>query len=62
MTHQLIIIGAGPGGYEVAVKAAKEGLSVLVVEERHVGGTCLNEAPHPHQMPLPQRRPVAGNP
>ncbi len=43
MTHQLIIIGAGPGGYEVAVKAAKEGLSVLVVEARHVGGTCLNE-------------------
>ncbi len=43
MTHQLIIIGAGPGGYEVAVKAAKSGLSVLIVEARHVGGTCLNE-------------------
>lgn len=43
MTHQLIIIGAGPGGYEAAVKAAKAGLSVLVVEARHVGGTCLNE-------------------
>lgn len=43
MTHQLIIIGAGPGGYEVAVKAAKAGLSVLIVEARHVGGTCLNE-------------------
>lgn len=43
MTHQLIIIGAGPGGYEVAVRAAKEGLSVLVVEARAVGGTCLNE-------------------
>lgn len=43
MTHQLIIIGAGPGGYEAAVKAAKAGLSVLIVEARHVGGTCLNE-------------------
>lgn len=43
MTHQLIIIGAGPGGYEVAVRAAKEGLSVLVAEARAVGGTCLNE-------------------
>lgn len=43
MTHQLIIIGAGPGGYETAVKAAKAGLSVLIVEARHVGGTCLNE-------------------
>ncbi len=39
----LIIIGAGPGGYEVAVRAAKAGLSVLVVEAKHVGGTCLNE-------------------
>ena len=43
MTHQLIIIGAGPGGYEVGVKAAKAGLQVLVVEARKVGGTCLNE-------------------
>lgn len=43
MTHQLIIIGAGPGGYEVAVRAAKAGLQVLIVEARHVGGTCLNE-------------------
>lgn len=43
MTHQLIIIGAGPGGYETAVKAAKAGLSVLIVEARHIGGTCLNE-------------------
>ncbi len=39
----LIIIGAGPGGYEVAVRAAKAGKSVLVVEAHHVGGTCLNE-------------------
>ncbi len=39
----LIIIGAGPGGYEVAVRAAKAGKSVLVVEARHLGGTCLNE-------------------
>ena len=43
MTHQLIIIGAGPGGYEVGVKAAKAGLQVLVVEARKLGGTCLNE-------------------
>lgn len=43
MTHDLIIIGAGPGGYEVAVKAANGGLSVLIVESKSVGGTCLNE-------------------
>lgn len=38
----LIIIGAGPGGYETAVRAAKAGLQVVVVEKEHLGGTCLN--------------------
>lgn len=39
----IIIIGAGPGGYETAVRAAKQGHQVAVVEARRVGGTCLNE-------------------
>lgn len=39
----LIIIGAGPGGYDTAVAAAKAGLTVAIIEERKVGGTCLNE-------------------
>ena len=38
----LIIIGAGPGGYETAVDAANEGLSVTLIERDHLGGTCLN--------------------
>ena len=38
----LLIIGAGPGGYETAVAAAAEGLSVGLIEKAHVGGTCLN--------------------
>ena len=38
----LIVIGAGPGGYVAAIKAAKAGLQVSVVEEDAVGGTCLN--------------------
>lgn len=38
----LIIIGAGPGGYRAAAFAAQNGLSVTVVEAEHVGGTCLN--------------------
>lgn len=38
----LIIIGAGPGGYETAVRAAKAGLQVVVIEKEHLGGTCLN--------------------
>lgn len=38
----LIIIGAGPGGYETAVKAAKEGLKTIIIEKDKIGGTCLN--------------------
>lgn len=42
MTYDLIIIGTGPGGYETAVEAAREGLNVAIVEKGHLGGTCLN--------------------
>ncbi len=42
ITKDLVIIGAGPGGYEVAVKAAMAGLNVALVEKELVGGTCLN--------------------
>ena len=38
----LIVVGAGPGGYEAALHAAKLGLKTAVVERREVGGTCLN--------------------
>lgn len=38
----LIIIGAGPGGYETALEAAKEGLTVTLFEGSELGGTCLN--------------------
>ena len=38
----IIIIGAGPGGYRAAEYAAKQGLKVVVFEGDHVGGTCLN--------------------
>ena len=40
---KIIIIGAGPGGYETALLAAKRGLEVVLGEAGHVGGTCLNE-------------------
>jgi dihydrolipoamide dehydrogenase len=40
--HQLVVIGAGPGGYVAAIKAAQMGLEVACVErERALGGTCL---------------------
>lgn len=38
----IIIIGAGPGGYEMAAEAAQHGLKVALVERDHLGGTCLN--------------------
>lgn len=40
---KLLIIGAGPGGYETAVAASKYGLDVTIVSDGPVGGTCLNE-------------------
>ena len=42
MDYQLIVIGAGPGGYTAALRAAALGLRTAVVECRQVGGTCLN--------------------
>ena len=41
-TTDLIIIGAGPGGYHAAEYAAKNGLQVVIIEKEEVGGTCLN--------------------
>lgn len=38
----LLVIGAGPGGYELAAGAAAQGLSVALVERDRPGGTCLN--------------------
>ncbi len=38
----LIIIGAGPGGYAAAEHAAKFGMKTAVIEERELGGTCIN--------------------
>jgi dihydrolipoamide dehydrogenase len=42
-THfKVVVLGAGPGGYVAAVRAAQLGLSVAVVEEKYWGGVCLN--------------------
>lgn len=43
MHTPLIIIGAGPGGYETAVLAAQRGIEVVLIEASAIGGTCLNE-------------------
>ncbi len=43
MTHDLIVIGSGPGGYVCAIRAAQLGMKVAVVEkDKTFGGTCLN--------------------
>lgn len=42
MQTDLLIIGAGPGGYRAAEYAAKQGLKVVIFEGAEVGGTCLN--------------------
>jgi dihydrolipoamide dehydrogenase len=41
-TYDVAIIGAGPGGYVAAIRAAQLGLSAVVVEREHLGGICLN--------------------
>ena len=38
----LVVIGAGPGGYVAAIRAAQLGLKTAIVEKQHLGGVCLN--------------------
>ena len=40
--YDLIVIGGGPAGYVAAIRAQQLGLSTLVIEKEHLGGTCLN--------------------
>jgi len=40
--YDVIVIGAGPGGYVAAIRAAQLGLKVVIVEREHLGGICLN--------------------
>ena len=42
MRKEIIVLGAGPGGYIAAIKAAKLGAKVKLIEQDEVGGTCLN--------------------
>ena len=40
--YDVAIIGGGPGGYVAAIRAAQLGLSVALIEEKNLGGICLN--------------------
>ena len=42
MTQQICVMGAGPGGYVAAVRAAQQGATVTLIEKENPGGTCLN--------------------
>ncbi|NJL31108.1 MAG: FAD-dependent oxidoreductase [Phycisphaerales bacterium] len=42
MNYDILVLGAGPGGYIAALKAAQLGTKVAIVEKHHLGGTCLN--------------------
>ena len=41
-TYDVLIIGAGPGGYVTAIRAAQLGFKTAVVDREHLGGICLN--------------------
>ena len=41
-SFDVVVIGAGPGGYPAAIRAAQLGASVAIVEKEQLGGTCLN--------------------
>ena len=41
-TTQLVVIGAGPGGYVAAIRAAQLGQKVTLIEKDLLGGICLN--------------------
>lgn len=41
-SYDVLIIGAGPGGYVAAIRAAQLGMKVAIVEREHLGGICLN--------------------
>ena len=49
----LIIIGAGPGGYETASRAAEKGLNTVIIEKEALGGKCWL---YSNQMPLQECR------
>lgn len=42
MNYQVVVVGGGPGGYACAIRCAQLGLRVGLVEERELGGVCLN--------------------
>lgn len=42
-SYDVAVLGGGPGGYEAAIRCAQLGLKTVLIETRHLGGTCLNQ-------------------
>ena len=57
-SHDLVILGGGPGGYRAAELAGKRGMSVALVEREHLGGVCLNRGCIPTKTLLQLRESV----
>ena len=60
--YDIIVIGAGPGGYLAAERAGQAGLKALLIEKQHIGGTCRTGRPEDpadrkaaYRRHLPQR-------
>ena len=41
-SYDVVVIGAGPGGYVAAIRSAQLGLKTAIIEKRFMGGVCLN--------------------
>src|SRR5690606_10254239 len=50
--YDLVVIGAGPGGYVAAIRGAQLGMKVACVEKENLGGTCLNIGCNPSKALL----------
>jgi dihydrolipoamide dehydrogenase len=55
--YNIAVIGAGPGGYVAAIRAAQMGAKVLVIEKGDLGGTCLNRGCIPTKVFLSDVKP-----
>lgn len=57
-SYDLVVVGAGPGGFDAAIEAAEEGIKVALVEKDLLGGTCLNVGCIPTKLYLGATSPV----
>ena len=59
---KIVVIGGGPGGYVAALRAARQGAAVTLVENDLIGGTCLNRGCIPTKASARQRATLSRGP